>query len=198
MEILEPAHMEEALADMLRLLLYPNSADREGLKETPRRVRAYLETMTSGYKQDPEALLKTFEDGAQNYDEMVFVGSIPLYSLCEHHLVPFFGVAHVAYIPEKRIVGLSKIPRVVEAFSRQLQVQERLTVQIADAIDRALKPKGVGVVIRARHMCVEMRGIEKPGTITFTSALRGVMKDGGAREEFLRFVDMADRRGGVL
>ena len=172
-------------------LLDPNP-DREGLDETPARLVKAWAHWTSGYNTNTHELLKTFEDGAERYDEMVFVGSIPFYSHCEHHLAPFFGVAHVGYIPNGRIVGLSKFPRLVDAFARRLSVQERITVQIADTIQTVLKPKGVGVVLQARHMCMESRGVAKAGAITATTALRGILKDSdSARAEFLRQVPAA-------
>lgn len=159
---------------------------REGLQETPERVAKAWEFWTRGYGMNPAEILKTFEDGAQAYDEMVLVKDIPLYSKCEHHLADIFGTACVAYIPDGRVVGLSKLSRLVDCFARRLQVQERMTAQIADAIDTHLKPKGVGVLIRARHMCMESRGICQQGHHTVTSALRGAMKDQpAARAEFL-------------
>jgi GTP cyclohydrolase I len=172
--------------------------DREGLRETPARVVKAWAHWTSGYDVDTDALLKCFSDGAEKYDEMVFVGSIPFYSHCEHHLAPFFGVAHVGYIPgDCGIVGLSKIPRLVDAFARRLSVQERITTQVADTMERVLKPKGVGVLLQARHMCVESRGVSKPGTITTTSALRGILKEhADARSEFLKLVQL--QRGAGL
>lgn len=159
--------------------------DREGLKETPKRVaKAWLE-WTSGYAQDPKLVLKCFQDGGERYDEMVMVADIPFYSHCEHHLAPFFGTASVAYIPNKRVVGLSKLARVVEIYARRLQVQERITTQVADAIQEVLKPKGVGVVLRARHLCMESRGCNKQGHHTRTIALRGNFRSQKVREEFL-------------
>lgn len=159
---------------------------REGLQETPERVAKAWEFWTRGYGTNPAEILKTFEDGAQAYDEMVLVKDIPLYSKCEHHLADIFGTACVAYIPDGRVVGLSKLSRLVDCFARRLQVQERMTAQIADAIDTHLKPKGVGVLIRARHMCMESRGICQQGHHTVTSALRGAMRDQpAARAEFL-------------
>ena len=141
----------------------------------------------SGYNVDIAKLLKTFEDGAENYDEMVLVKDIPIYSKCEHHLADIFGTATIAYIPNGRVVGLSKLSRVADAFARRLQVQERLTTQIADALDEHLRPKPVGVIVKARHMCMESRGICQQGHHTVTSALRGVFKtDPTARSEFLR------------
>lgn len=159
---------------------------REGLRETPVRVVKAWRHWTSGYGVDIGALLKVFEDGAENYDEMVLVKNIPIYSKCEHHLADIFGTATIAYIPDGKIVGLSKLSRVADAFARRLQVQERLTAQIADALNEHLQPKAVGVIIRARHMCMESRGICQQGHHTETSALRGAFKtDPSARAEFL-------------
>ena len=161
--------------------------NREGLLETPKRVVKAWAHWTSGYNVDVPALLKVFEDGAENYDEMVLVKDIPIYSKCEHHLADIFGTATIAYIPNGRVVGLSKLSRVANAFARRLQVQERLTTQIADALDEHLRPKAVGVIVKARHMCMESRGICQQGHHTVTSALRGVFKtDPTARAEFLR------------
>lgn len=159
---------------------------RGGLLDTPARVAKAWEFWTSGYSTNIAALLKTFDDGAKDVDEMVVVKNIPLYSHCEHHLAAIFGTATVAYVPNGRIVGLSKISRVVDAFARRLQVQERLTTQIADAINEHLAPLGVGVHIKARHMCMESRGICQQGHHTETTALRGIFKtDAGARAEFI-------------
>lgn len=159
--------------------------DREGIQETPGRFAKAWEHWTSGYGVDIAALLKVFEDGAEGYDEMVLVRDIPLYSKCEHHLADIFGTVSIAYIPDGRVVGLSKLSRLADAFARRLQVQERMTVQIADALMEHLKPKGCGVIIRARHMCMESRGLCQQGHHTVTSALRGVMKDGPTRAEFM-------------
>lgn len=161
--------------------------DREGLRDTPARVVKAWKHWCSGYNVDIPALLKVFEDGAENYDEMVLVKDIPIYSKCEHHLADIFGTATIAYIPNGRVVGLSKLSRVADAFARRLQVQERLTTQIADALNEHLQPKAVGVIVKARHMCMESRGICQQGHHTVTSALRGVFKtDPQARAEFLR------------
>jgi GTP cyclohydrolase IA len=168
---------------------------RPGLAETPRRYLAAMEEWTAGYAIDPKGLLKEFSDGAERYDEMVFSGGIYIHSLCEHHLTPFFGVVHIGYIPNGKIVGLSKLGRLADCFARRLQVQERMTVQIADTLDEQLKPKGVGVVARCRHLCMESRGLRKPGILTYTSALRGVFKESDkARAEFLQFVALADAK----
>jgi len=162
--------------------------DREGLLKTPERVAKSLRFLTKGYEQDPEELL-TKALFTESYDEMVLVKDIDLYSMCEHHMLPFFGKAHVAYIPDGKIVGLSKIPRVVEVFARRLQVQERLTQQIRDAIQHVLNPRGVAVVIEATHMCMVMRGVEKQNSVTTTSAMSGdFMTSASTRSEFLRLI----------
>lgn len=174
--------------DLIRGLLthVGENPDREGLLETPDRVLKAWKHWCSGYDEDPSTILKTFEDGAEGFDEMVVVRDIDLFSHCEHHMAPFFGVAHVAYVPNGRIVGLSKINRLVECFARRLQVQERISTQIADALYTHLQPLGVGVVIKARHLCVASRGIRHTRSETVTSALRGCFKDeGSARSEFL-------------
>jgi GTP cyclohydrolase I len=160
---------------------------RGGLHETPERVARAWAFWCSGYDQDPNEILKCFDDGGGDYDEMVIVKEIPVYSHCEHHLAAIFGTATVAYVPDGRIVGLSKLSRLVDVFARRLQVQERLTTQIADAlIDSDLKPRGVGVMLRCRHLCMESRGVQRAGALTVTTALRGVMKTGEPREEFLK------------
>lgn len=167
---------------------------RGGLIETPDRVVKAWGDWTAGYTFDPASVLKTFEDGAERVDEMIVVSGIPVYSHCEHHLAPFWGEAHIGYIPEGRIVGLSKFARLVDGFARRLQVQERLTAQIADAINDHLQPKGVGVILRCRHMCMESRGVRVPGTVTTTSALHGVIKHGAEpRAEFLALRDRSTR-----
>lgn len=159
---------------------------REGLQETPERVAKAFAHWFSGYDVDIASLLKVFKDGAENYDEMVIVKNIPVYSKCEHHMADIFGTATIAYIPDGKIVGISKLSRLTDAFARRLQVQERLTTQIADAIVEHLNPKGVAVIIKARHMCMESRGICQQGHHTITSALRGVLKkDPAARAEFM-------------
>lgn len=174
------------------LQLLGEDPSRGGLRETPKRVIDAWGYWTSGYGVDPAQVLKQFEDGAEKADDMVFVGGIPFYSHCEHHLAPFFGLAHVAYIPNGKIVGLSKLPRLVEIFARRLSVQERLTNQVADALMTHVEPQGVGVVMQARHLCMESRGVEKTGTITVTSAVRGNFKDQPeVRAEFMSFVQVA-------
>jgi GTP cyclohydrolase I len=164
----------------------PTGELREGLQETPDRVAKAWAFWLSGYDKDPADVLKVFEDGAKDYDEMVMVKDIPIYSKCEHHLADIFGTATIAYIPNGKVVGLSKLSRLADIFARRLQVQERLTVQIADALWSNLSPKGCGVIIRARHMCMESRGLCQQGHHTITSALRGVMKQGDPRAEFLK------------
>lgn len=180
--------LEEDHKDTIRALLrmIGEDATREGLQDTPKRVVKAWDHWTRGYYMDPSDILKVFEDGAQSYDEMVLVRDIPIYSKCEHHLADIFGTACIAYIPDGKIVGLSKLSRLADCFARRLQVQERMTVQIADALVEHLQPKGVGVMIRARHMCMESRGICQQGHHTVTTALRGVIKhDASARAEFL-------------
>jgi GTP cyclohydrolase I len=159
---------------------------REGLQETPNRVANAWEHWLSGYEVDPRQLLKSFEDGADGYDEMVLVKDLPFYSLCEHHLAPFFGRITIGYLPQGKVVGLSKLARVSEAFSRRLQVQERLTVDIAQCVMNALQPLGVGVLIRARHLCMESRGVCQSGHSTTTQCLLGLLRDDhDARAEFI-------------
>lgn len=166
----------------------PNTVDREGLADTPERVAQAFKYWFSGYHQNVESLFKTFEDGAQDYDEMILQGGIPFYSHCEHHMAPFFGFVHIGYIPCGKIIGLSKMLRLVDAYAHRLTVQERLTTQLADSIVDNLMPLGAGVVVQARHLCIESRGVCKPGSITTTSALRGCLKDNAAaRSEFLQF-----------
>jgi GTP cyclohydrolase I len=163
--------------------------DRDGLRDTPRRVAAMYEELFSGLQEDPARHLKvTF---AAEHDEMVMVRDIPFASLCEHHLIPFMGRAHVAYIPgdDGRVTGLSKLARLVDGFARRLQVQERMTTQIADAIEQVLGPRGVLVVVEAEHLCMSMRGVKKPGTLTVTSSVRGLFRsDERTRAEALQFI----------
>jgi GTP cyclohydrolase I len=160
--------------------------DRAGLVETPSRLVTAWKHWTSGYTQDPAELLKVFEDGAEDYNELIVIRGIPVYSHCEHHLAPFFGKATIGYVPNGKIVGLSKLTRLVNCFSRRLQVQERLTIQIANALMTHLEPKAVGVVIRCRHMCMESRGISTAGEETVTSAMLGELQPNLAlRTEFL-------------
>jgi GTP cyclohydrolase I len=179
----------EAIAANVRSILTQIGEDpeREGLLKTPERVAKAHQFLTSGYAQDPKAILNKalFHEA---YDEMILVKDIEFYSLCEHHMVPFFGKAHVAYIPDGKIVGLSKIPRVVDVFARRLQVQERLTMQIRDAINEVLQPKGVAVVIEATHMCMVMRGVQKQNSSTTTSAVSGAFQEEKTRAEFMRLI----------
>jgi len=163
------------------------NAQRDGLLKTPERASKAMQFLTSGYEMDAEDILKSalFDE---DYSEMVIIKDIELYSLCEHHILPFFGKAHIAYIPNGRIVGLSKIPRVVDVFARRLQVQERLTDQIVSCINKVLEPAGVAVVIEASHMCMMMRGVQKQNSVTTTSAFRGAFKDIETRTEFLKLI----------
>jgi GTP cyclohydrolase I len=180
---------EGGIEDNVRRLLQFVGEDpnRGGLQETPSRVAKAWQFWCSGYEVDIGKLLKTFEDGAQGVDEMVVVKDIPFYTHCEHHMAPFFGTATIAYLPDRKIVGLSKLNRVLNAFARRLQVQERLTCQVADALMEHLKPKGAAVVIKARHLCMESRGVCQQGHHTVTSALRGIFKeDSAVRSEFLQ------------
>ena len=177
-------------AELLRELLVRigEDPDRDGLVRTPERMQKSLEYLTQGYKRNPEEVLQ----GALfdvTYDEMVIVKDIEMFSLCEHHMLPFFGKVHVAYIPNGKVIGLSKIPRIVDIFARRLQVQERLTVQIAETIQHALEPQGVGVVIEARHLCVMMRGVEKQHSSAVTSHMLGSFRHSqNTREEFLALI----------
>ena len=180
---------EALVAEQLRQL--GEDPDRDGLRKTPQRVASAMKWLTRGYLMDPDKLIRDamFEEPHQ---EMVLVRDIDLYSMCEHHMLPFFGKAHVAYIPDGRIVGLSKLARLVEVFARRLQVQERLTDQVADALQRTLEPLGVGVVIEAYHLCMMMRGVEKQHSKTITSSVRGIFRsDPKTRDEFLRLVQSA-------
>lgn len=182
---------EETIADLVRkmLALIGEDPNREGLRRTPERFEKALRYLTSGYRQDPEKLL----NGAMFsvcYDNMVVVKDIELYSLCEHHLLPFFGKCHVAYIPNKKVVGLSKIARLVNMYARRLQIQERLTSQIAKAIQEKLSPEGVGVVVEAQHLCMVMRGVEKQHSAAMTSAMLGAFRENKqTRDEFLSLIN---------
>lgn len=184
------------MQDLIRRLLAELGEDptREGLLNTPRRVETSLRFLTSGYKADVDAVL----NGALftvNYNEMVIVKDIDVFSLCEHHLLPFFGKCHVAYIPQNKVIGLSKIPRLVDIFSRRLQIQERLTSQIADTLQEKIAPLGVAVVIEATHLCMAMRGVEKQNSFAVTSAMLGVFQD-DARTR-LEFLELIKHRGAV-
>jgi GTP cyclohydrolase I len=188
--VLEPDVLKEASTeDIYRELLRRMGEDpsRDGLIATPARVEKTMAFLTKGYHEDPNQLLR----GALfdvDYDEMVIVKDVEMFSLCEHHMLPFFGKVHVAYIPKRKVVGLSKIARLVDVFARRLQVQERMTRQIADAIQDAIAPQGVGVVIEARHLCMMMRGIEKQNSSTVTSAMMGCFRQKETRSEFLSLV----------
>jgi GTP cyclohydrolase I len=178
--------IEKAVTEILKAI--GEDPKREGLKNTPARVGRAWRDLTRGYQQDAEQILKKaiFKE---NYDEMVLVKDIEFFSLCEHHLLPFFGRCHIAYIPSGKIVGLSKMARVTDVFARRLQVQERLTEQIADAIQGALKPRGVAVVMEAKHMCMVMRGVEKQNSVMVTSALRGEFrKNSATRAELMKLL----------
>jgi GTP cyclohydrolase IA len=187
------ASFEELVREMLVRL--GEDPKREGLVRTPDRVQRALEYLTRGHKEDPDAMLK----GALftvSYDEMVIVKDVEMFSLCEHHMLPFFGKVHVAYIPNGKVIGLSKIPRLIEIFSRRLQIQERLTTQIAESIQRAIEPQGVGVVIEARHLCMMMRGVEKQHSEAVTSAMLGCFREEQeTRSEFLSLI--RNRSNGV-
>jgi GTP cyclohydrolase I len=177
---------EEAVRTILRQV--GEDEDREGLRQTPRRVREAWHSLTSGYSKDPEQILRkaVFHEPC---NEMVMVREIELYSVCEHHLLPFFGKCHIAYLPANRIVGLSKLARVVDVFARRLQVQERLTTQIAEALFRTLEPLGVGVVVEARHLCMMMRGVERQNSLAVTSCLLGEFETNPkTRSEFFELV----------
>lgn len=189
---MEPVGFDEAkVIEGVRLILegVGEDPDREGIKRTPERVARMYREILAGIGHEPEEVV-TVVEGA-DHDEMIMVRDIPLQSLCEHHLIPFNGRAHVAYIPSKdgRITGLSKIARLVDLLSKRLQVQERLTTQIADALDRALRPRGVFVVIEAEHLCMTMRGVKKPGAVTVTSAVRGLFRtDARTRQEAMNHI----------
>ncbi|HEY6273616.1 MAG TPA: GTP cyclohydrolase I FolE [Terriglobales bacterium] len=190
-KLVEPSALAEASTqELLRELLVRlgEDPDRDGLLRTPERMQKSLEHLTKGYSENPDTVLQ----GALfdvTYDEMVIVKDIEMFSLCEHHLLPFFGKVHVAYIPAGKVVGLSKIPRLVDIFARRLQVQERLTVQIAETIQKAIEPLGVGVVIEARHLCVMMRGVEKQHSSAVTSHMLGSFRASDkTREEFLSLI----------
>jgi GTP cyclohydrolase I len=178
---------EQAVTKVLELL--GEDPTREGLLQTPSRVAKALKFLTEGYDQDPKEILNQALFSTSN-DEMVLVRDIEFYSMCEHHMLPIIGRAHVAYIPDGKVVGLSKIPRIVNVYARRLQIQEQMTEQIADAILETIKPKGVAVVVHARHMCMEMRGVQKINSTTVSSALRGLFKrDERTRNEFYNLIN---------
>ena len=190
-------HSDSRIKEMKRLYhdlidLVGEDTQRQGLLKTPERAAKSLQFLTRGYNQDARDILSgaLFEE---DYDEMVIVKDIELYSLCEHHLLPFFGKAHVAYIPNGKIVGLSKIPRIIDVFARRFQVQERLTSEILESIDEVLNPQGVAVVIEAHHMCMMMRGVEKQNSVTTTSAFTGAFSEIQTRNEFLNLISFSLR-----
>jgi GTP cyclohydrolase I len=184
----DPSRTESLQLDYQHILsLLGEDTRREGLLKTPERAAKAMQFLTQGYGQDAAAVLRSAMF-REDYSEMVLVKDIELYSLCEHHILPFFGKAHVAYIPNGHIVGLSKIPRVVDIFARRLQVQERLTLEIRDVIQETLKPQGVAVVIEAHHMCMMMRGVQKQNSLTTTSAFTGQFLKNETRSEFLRLI----------
>lgn len=179
---MNPAKINQLIADLIREI--DPQPQREGLSDTPRRVADSFSALFSGYGVDPNSLLTFFD--SEKYDEMITCKEIDFYSTCEHHLLPFYGKAHIGYIPNKKIIGLSKLPRIVEVFARRLQNQERLTSQITDCLDQALAAKGIGVVIEATHLCVQARGVEKQNTVVTTSSFRGLFKNNfNTRNEFL-------------
>jgi GTP cyclohydrolase I len=187
------ARFEDLIREMLVRL--GENPEREGLERTPDRVHRAMQHLTRGYQEDPEQLLR----GALftvTYDEMVIVKDIEMFSLCEHHMLPFFGKVHVAYIPNGKVIGLSKIPRLVDIFARRLQIQERLTTQIAETIQRVIEPQGVGVVIEARHLCMMMRGVEKQHSAAVTSSMLGCFRqEQETRNEFLSLIRAKSNNG---
>lgn len=183
---LTSASFEELIREMIVRL--GEDPEREGLVRTPERVRRAYEFLTKGYREDPQAMLRKALFTV-TYDEMVIVKDVEMFSLCEHHMLPFFGKVHVAYIPNGKVIGLSKIPRLIEIFSRRLQIQERLTTQIAETIQQAITPQGVGVVIEARHLCMMMRGVEKQHSAAVTSSMLGCFREEEeTRTEFLSLI----------
>ncbi|HZQ67724.1 MAG TPA: GTP cyclohydrolase I FolE [Terriglobales bacterium] len=194
----EPATITSAtFEDLVREMLVRlrENPDREGLIRTPERVHKAYDFLTKGYEEDPEAMLNKALFTV-TYDEMVIVKDVEMFSLCEHHMLPFFGKVHVAYIPNGKVIGLSKIPRLIEIFSRRLQIQERLTTQIAETIQKTIQPQGVGVVIEARHLCMMMRGVEKQHSAAVTSSMLGCFRDEQeTRTEFLSLI--RNRANGV-
>jgi GTP cyclohydrolase I len=182
----EPDSLEQHVREILRAL--GEDPDRDGLERTPHRVARSYRFLTKGYAEDPVTILNNALFDV-TYDEMVLVKDIDFFSLCEHHLLPFFGRAHVAYIPNGKVVGLSKIPRLVEMFARRLQVQERLTMQVAETIEKVLAPKGVAVVVESVHLCMMMRGVEQQNAFAITSSLKGVFQtDSKTRSEFMELI----------
>ena len=194
----EPATLTSAsFEDLVREMIVRlgEDPDRDGLTRTPERVQRAMQFLTKGYKEDPEALLKKALF-AVTYDEMVIVKDVEMFSLCEHHMLPFFGKVHIAYIPNGKVIGLSKIPRLIDIFARRLQIQERLTTQIAETIQKTIQPQGVGVVIDARHLCMMMRGVEKQHSAAVTSSMLGCFREEQeTRNEFLSLI--RNRANGV-
>ena len=189
---LTSASFEELAREMIVRL--HEDPDREGLLRTPERFAKAMQYLTKGYQEDPDQILS----GALfsvDYDEMVMVKDIEMFSLCEHHMLPFIGKVHIAYIPKGKVIGLSKLPRLVEVFARRLQIQERLTVQIAETIERAIHPLGVGVVIEARHLCMMMRGVEKQHSAAVTSSMLGAFRSAQTRQEFLALINQKNGSG---
>jgi GTP cyclohydrolase IA len=192
-----PTLTSASFEDLVREMIVRLGEDpaREGLVGTPDRVHRAFESLLTGYKEDPEAMLKKALFSV-TYDEMVIVKDVEMFSLCEHHMLPFFGKVHVAYIPNGKVIGLSKIPRLIEIFSRRLQIQERLTTQIAETIQKAIEPQGVGVVVEARHLCMMMRGVEKQHSAAVTSSMLGCFREEQeTRTEFLSLI--RNRANGV-
>ena len=191
-----PTLTSASYEDLVREMLVRLGEDptREGLNKTPERVRKSMEFLTKGYKEDPLEVLNNALFTV-DYDEMVIVKDIEMFSLCEHHMLPFYGKVHIAYIPNGKVIGLSKLPRLVEVFSRRLQVQERMTTQIAEAIQQVIQPQGVGVVIDARHLCMMMRGVEKQHSSAVTSAMLGVFRETDTRNEFLSLIRQRQGNG---
>ena len=187
-----PDHIERLAEHILGIL--GEDIERDGLRQTPKRYARVMRELTQGYDQDPQEVLRSAMFDV-SYDEMVIVKDIEVFSLCEHHMLPFFGRMHIAYIPQKKVIGLSKTARIVDIFARRLQIQERLTQQVAETIQGAIEPAGVGVVCEAQHLCMMMRGVEKQHSATITSAMLGVFRDNPkTREEFLSLVSAGGPR----
>jgi len=180
------ARIAEHYLEIIKLL--GEDANREGLLKTPERVSKAMQFLMQGYEQNPEEIIQSAMF-TENYRQMVIVKDIDFYSMCEHHMLPFFGKAHIAYIPNKKITGLSKIARIVEVFARRMQVQERMTTQIKDCIQKTLNPMGVMVIIEAQHLCMQMRGVQKQHSITTTSDFTGVFEQAKTREEFMNLIN---------
>ncbi len=188
-QTLPESALKEIQSSVHRILqLLGEDSEREGLVKTPLRVARAMQFLTSGYTQDPVEILNSAKFHEDGYNQMVIVKDINFYSLCEHHMLPFYGTVHIAYIPNGEVTGLSKLARVVDVFSRRLQIQERMTKQIREAIQEALHPMGVMVVVEAQHMCMQMRGVQKQGSITTTSDFSGAFNQAKTREEFLSLI----------